>query len=160
MKPHTFFRAALFTPYILWGFCVLLLIPLTSIPAELSESLNIFLIPAMFYTIGILLWFLPYTILTITLWIWSINKPITSLRQAALLSPIFLSFLMIGEAGLIYLLTNDITEFVESAFSIFAFFGVLSLVFGYLCVGIAFGMHQLLQIKGLIAVENTSPPFA
>ena len=155
MKPQTFFRLSLFIPFILWILCAFVTVPLTMSSIDIPETWNTILMPAMFYLIGILLWFIPYTTLAIILWIWSKNRSASALRNAALTSPFFLSFLMVLEAGLIYQSTNDLAEFVQSAFNFFALFGGLSMLFGYLCVGIAFGTLKLLQTRNLILVQES-----
>ncbi|MBL8103225.1 MAG: hypothetical protein JNM02_11880, partial [Anaerolineales bacterium] len=80
MTPLTYFRFALFIPYMLWGISLLVVLPVSMSNIEISESLNIILMPVMFFTIGVILWFFPYTILAIGLWIWSKNRSMTELR--------------------------------------------------------------------------------
>ena len=153
MKPQTFFRIALLTPYILWGIGLLVMLPLSAMENELSETWNFILIPVAFYTIGIILWFLPYTILAIGLGIWSGNKSMSALRNTALTAPILFFVLMSIEIIIVNLPVTTITEFLRAITEQSLAFGVFSLLYGYLCVGIAFGIFKFLQHKNLIAIE-------
>lgn len=153
MKPQTFFRIALLTPYILWGIGLLVMLPLSAMENELSETWNFILMPVAFYTIGILLWFLPYTILAIGLGIWGGKKSIAALRNAALAAPVLFFVLMTIEIIIVNLPATTITEFLSAIAGQSLAFGVFSLLYGYVCVGIAFGIFKLLQHKNLIAIE-------
>ncbi len=155
MKPQTYFRLALFTPYILWGVGLLAALPPSLI--ETTESWNIVLAPVMFYVIGIILWFVPYTILAIGLWIWSKNRTITSLRNAALVSPLLFLVLILIEMVLISLPADSVGEFMQELLGQTLMLGVFSLVFGYLCVGIALGIFKFLQAKNHISQETSLP---
>jgi hypothetical protein len=153
MKPQTFFRLALLVPYILWGIGLLVMLPLSAMENELSETWNFILMPIAFYTIGIILWFLPYTILAIGLGIWAKNKSINSLRNMALAAPFLFFVLMSIEIIIVNLPATTITEFLSAIAEQSLAFGVFSLLYGYVCVGIAFGIFKLLQHKNLIAIE-------
>jgi hypothetical protein len=153
MKPQTFFRLALLVPYILWGIGLLVMLPLSAMENELSETWNFILMPIAFYTIGIILWFLPYTILAIGLGIWAKNKSINSLRNTALAAPFLFFVLMSIEIIIVNLPATTITEFLSAIAEQSLAFGVFSLLYGYVCVGIAFGIFKLLQHKNLIAIE-------
>lgn len=157
MKPQSFFRSALFIPYILWVLCALIIFPITQLNVDIPPVWDIVFMPAMFYLLGILLWFFPYTILAIILWVWSRNKPLDVLRKMGLISPILLAFLMVAEMGFLFIATNDLAGFVENVLAYSAFLGGLSLVFGYFCVGIAFGIFKILQQRGKISLQNISP---
>lgn len=156
MKPQTYFRIALFIPYILWAICLLIFLPISAL--EISDAWNAALMPLAFYLFGVLLWFIPYSLLAIGLWFWSRGKSVTTLRNAALLSPILFSLLLIIEAVLVSLPADSIIGFVENAVSYTAMLGAFGLVFGYACVGIALGIFKFLQTKKRIAEETPLPP--
>jgi hypothetical protein len=153
MKPQTYFRIALLIPYILWGIGLLVMLALSAMENELSETWNFILMPIAFYTIGIILWFLPYTILAIGLGIWSGNKSITALRNAALAAPFLFFVLMAIEIIIVNLPATDITQFSNAIAEQSLAFGVFSLLYGYVCVGIAFGIFKVLQGKNLLVIE-------
>ncbi len=102
MKPRTYFVVALLFPYILWGMCALIVASL-SLVQEMPETWNIVLMPIVFYAFGVILWFVPYTLLAIGMWIWSRNKSATALYKLSMLAPILLLPLMLIEAVLIAL---------------------------------------------------------
>jgi hypothetical protein len=155
MKPQTYFRLALLSPYALWGICALALFLLQSI-LETPEAWNIALMPITFYVIGILLWFIPYTLLAVGLWIWSRSRSTPALYRMALIAPILLLVLMLAEIVLVSLPVDSMAELTEELIGQSALVGGFSLVFGYLCVGVALGVFKVLQARKLIAKET--PP--
>jgi hypothetical protein len=155
MKPRTYFRLALLFPYLLWGICILTFLPLSTL--EISEAWNVALMPVTFYVFGIILWFVPYTLLAIGLEFWSRNKSTSALRNTALAAPILFTLLMLAEGVLVNLPAESLSIFMKEIFDQSIVIGIFSLVFGYLCVGIALGTFKLLQGKNLIA-EETAPP--
>lgn len=155
MKPRNYFGAALLFPYILWCVCASILFLLSSL--DESEALNFVLMPIAFYVLGVILWFLPYTVIAIGLWLWSRNKPTKFLWRAATLAPFFLFILTAIEAMIISLPADSATEFLEEAISQMVFLGVFSLLFGYLCVGIAAGVYKILQSRKLVVDEIMAP---
>jgi len=157
MKPQTFFRSALFIPYLLWVLCVLIALPFTKFSEDIPQIWNVISVPVMVYLIGIILWFFPYTVLAIGLWVWSGNKTVSALKKTGMISPFLLAFLMVVETGLLFFFADDFAEFVKNALAYSAFFGGLSLVFGYFCVGIAFGVFKTIQVQGKINIQDMPP---
>jgi hypothetical protein len=161
MKPRTYFRLALLFPYILWGVCALVFAILSSL-RESSGTWNIILMPIAFYTIGVILWLVPYTMLAAGMWILSRNKSTTALYKLAMLAPLLLFALMFIEVVLISLPARSVAELTKDLLGQSALVGGLSLVFGYLCVGVAWGVFKFLQAKHLIAGEmpaSVSEPY-
>jgi hypothetical protein len=156
MKPQTYFRLALLFPYVLWGVCALIFFTLQSI-FEIPEAWNIVLMPMTFYVFGIILWLIPYTLLAIGLGIWGRNKSTDTLRKMAFAAPILFFILMLIEVVLVSLPAESIAEFIKELLAQSAMLGVFSLVFGYLCVGIALGIFKFMQTKKLIAEESPIP---
>lgn len=154
MKPRTCFKLALLVPYILWGICALIFLLVSSM--EIPENWSIVLMPLVFYVFGIILWFIPYTVLAVGLWIWSRNKSAKSLSKSAILAPILLAILISIEAILVTLPSDSVSEFVAAATSQSAVVGVFSLIFGYLCVGIAAGVYKILRARNFIEEESPS----
>jgi hypothetical protein len=152
MKPRTYFGLALLFPYILWVISALI-VAIMSAVQEVPETWNTVLMPIVFYAFGIILWFVPYTLLAIGMWIWSRNKSTTTLYKLALLAPILLSALMLIEVVLVSLPADSMAELAKDLLSQSALVGGFSLVFGYLCVGVAMGVFKFLQSKHRIAEE-------
>jgi hypothetical protein len=137
-------------PYILWIICALIVFIISSIP-KTSPSWEFVMMPFFFYAFGILLWFIPYTILAIGMWVWSKGKSTAALYKPALAAPLLLFVLMLIEVVLISLPVNSVTELTEELLSQSAVLGGFSLVFGYLCVGIALGIYKFLKSRNIIA---------
>lgn len=155
MKPRTYFGLALLTPYALWIVCALIAYLLSG--EETSTGWDILLMPVFFYAIGILLWFIPYTLLAIGLWIWSRNKPVKSLFRAAMAAPVLMGVLMFMEGLLVNLPASDLAQLGRELPGQVALLGGLSLVFGYFCVGITLGIYKMLQARKFIAEEMPAP---
>lgn len=152
MKPRTYFGLALLFPYILWAICALIAFTLSG--QETSTGWDILLMPVFFYAIGILLWFIPYTLLAIGLWIWSRNKSVTGLFRAAMAAPVLMGVLMLLEGLLVNLPASDLAQLGRELPGQIALLGGLSLVFGYVCVGIAWGIFKILKTRKFIAEET------
>jgi hypothetical protein len=156
MKPKTFFKFSLFFPYILWGICVLIAYLIsTFLHSDTVPILETLLIPVMFYAIGILFWFIPYTLLAIGLLIWSRHKSIDNIYRASIRAPLLLLILMVLEAVVLSVGSGGIGEIIKSTLEESLLLGGCSLVFGYLCVGIALGLYRFLRSKDFIKEEET-----
>ena len=156
MKPQTFFRLAILFPYLLWIICVLIVALLSTLTQEISSTLNVVMMPFFFYAFGILLWFIPYTILAIGMWIWSKGKSTKALYKLALSAPILLFILMLFEVVVIYQPAKNMGELTADLPGQAAMMGSFSLFFGYFCVGIALGIFKLLKSKNIVSEEVIS----
>jgi hypothetical protein len=153
MKPVTYFHFALLLPYLLWGLSALVV---AIAPQKTSSTWTTLLTPVYFYAFGILLWFLPYTVLAVGLLIWSRNKQTNHLFKAALTAPLVLVVLMAVEAGLVSIPSESMSDFSSILLGQAALLGGFSLVFGYLCVGFALGIYKFLRTRSLIREEAAS----
>lgn len=151
MKPRAFFGLALLFPYILWVISALIAFLLSG--QETSTGWDILLMPVFFFAIGILLWFIPYTLLAIGLWLWSRNKSVTALFKAAMVAPVVLGVLMLLEGLLVNLPASDLAQLGRELPGQVALLGGLSLLFGYFCVGIALGIYKILKTRNFIVEE-------
>lgn len=155
MKPVTYFRFALLLPYLLWGLSALVI---AVAPQETSPTWTTLLMPVYFYAFGVLVWFIPYTVLAIGMWVWSRDKSATSLFKAAMISPLVLVVFMVIETALVSLPSQSMSEFGSAFPGQILVLGGFSLVFGYVCVGIALGIYRLLQTRRIIAQEPSAEP--
>jgi hypothetical protein len=153
MKQKTFFGIALLFPYTLWVFSALVVFILSS--RELSTSWNSILMPFGIYTFGIVLWFIPYTILAVGMWVWSRNKPIQAIFKAGLLAPFSLVLLMFVEVIIFSFGSGSIEETFNNVVREALAMGAFSLVFGYLCVGIVLGLYKFLLSRNIFKEETT-----
>lgn len=160
MKPRKLFGVALLFPYLLWGICLLIANVFSS--RDVPDIWNMLLAPAAYYVIGIIFWFIPYSLLAIGTWIWSKNKSIESLRKSGLRAPVIFSGLIAIEYSIIILVnylpseTGKVIWASESGDATMQFLAMLitsSLLVGYLLVGIALVIFKVLKSKNLI-VEN------
>jgi hypothetical protein len=120
----------------------------------MSTAWNLVLMPITFYTFGVILWFIPYTVLAIGMLIWSRNKPTAALSKLAMLAPILFLALMLIEAVLVSLPAESIAKLTKDLPGQSALLGGFSLLFGYLCVGVAMGLYKFMQSKNLIKQDN------
>jgi hypothetical protein len=104
------------------------------------------------YTIGIILWFLPYTFLVIILLIWSVRKPPERIARAFVFSPLMMAVLITGETALFYTLQSDGLS-IDAIFSMLSLVA-LSIVFGYFNMGIVAGIYVLLRKWNFIQLED------
>jgi len=140
-------------PYLLWVICAAVMLPLSS--QEFSESLNLVLLPVIYYLLGIVVWFVPYTILAIGMWFWSKDKPLKSVRTLAMIAPFLFFILAFIEIVAILLPRETSVEPSEYLLNLTVQLGAFSLGFGYLCIGIALGIYKLLQTRRLILEEHS-----
>lgn len=152
MKPQTYFRFAFFIPLILW--VISLVISLIISGKDLAPLENALLIPIAAYAIGIIFWFFPYVILVIGMWIWNKNRNVSTLQNAGLAAPFIFYLLMMAEVSVVYFGTDGVGNLQKDFLGISAMFAVLSLVFGYFCVGIALGIYKILQARNFILQET------
>jgi len=153
MKLRTYFGLALLFPFLLWGVCALVVYILSS--KNIPDAWEPVLMPVFFYAFGIVLWFIPYSLIVVGMWTWSKNKSIKAVCKMTLIAPPILSVLIILEAVLMFPRENlaDLANSLPGQAAVIVGF---SLVFGYLCVGISFGLFRFLQVRHLIT-EEVSP---
>ena len=167
MRTRSYARLALLIPLLLW--VILLLVELlinAVIPAELRSNgpttffgfLEMFV---LFYLIGILIWFLPYLVLAIALLVASFRSRPEMLRYLFILSPFAMAILAMMEATLVSLPAGgfaspsaDLATNFTTGIGINLMMGILSLVYGYICVGLGFAGYKLLQRFGKIKEEE------
>jgi hypothetical protein len=150
MKPQVFLRFSLLLPYLLWG--IMLLVVLADRGSEAGETTGFFgagLLASM-YVIGIIFWFLPYTLLALGLVIWSLKKQPKTILRVFALSPLLLTVLILLEINLLSLVSEDPAALVSQSnlrdlMSLNLLAIGLTLGAGYLCVGLGFGLYKLLQ---------------
>jgi hypothetical protein len=140
-KPQNLLRLLLLIPYLAWGI-TLLLVSLISAAAGNSYTSNAVFEAlvgvASFYTIGIVVWGIPYTILAVGLLLWSINKPAHNIFKVFVFSPFLLSILMGLEIALISFWPPQAPS-LEGLMNFLSYILVAvipTLIFGYVFVGV------------------------
>ena len=166
MKTTTYLRLSLLIPFLVWGVCLLFFLLLGTFEPTGSEImgsnivLGLIFWTILFYLFGIRGWFLPYLLLSVILLIWSFRSPASVLMKGFVLSPLFMTVLIMilvnvwsigsGNWGSF---SYSPTENFENFFGSNLWFVILTLGWGYLCVGIGYGLYRLLQRQGLIKDE-------
>ena len=153
MKQRTFFRLAFLFPYILWMICALIAFTISSSSQVTSPVWDVILMPVFFYAFGIFFWFIPYTLMATGMWIWSGNKSPAMLQRMALTAPLLLFVFLLIEVVLASLPVNNVGELANDLLDQLLLLGGFSLVFGYLCVGIALSVYKVLKANKLIMEE-------
>ena len=168
MKTTTYLRLSLLIPFLVWAFCALTLFLLSAFePDELgSDGPTAFAVIAIFflyYVFGILVWFLPYLLLCMVLLVWSFKSRAQVLIKGFALSPFGMAFLVLAFVNMLSLNGEDMSRlgsnreaFVEDLWGSNVVFLVLTLLWGYLCVGIGYGTYKILQRLELIR-DDTVP---
>jgi hypothetical protein len=165
MKPQFFLRLSLLLPYVLWAIMVLLsYIPgfgqETSLLGDTTEFLNIGFLAALFL-VGILFWFLPYTLLAFGLWIWSRNNQVRTILQVFAISPLLLTALILLEVNILSIVLGDPAVFLSASnlrdlMSLNLVAIGLTLGAGYFCVAIGYGIYKLFQYLHIFKEAETA----
>ena len=158
MKTTTYLRLSLLIPFLVWAVCLLFFIIWSRIDAHGPETnganiiSGLILWSVLFYVFGIIGWFLPYLLLSLTLLVWSFRSRAQVLIRVFALSPvamtilivIFMSILSVGSQDWNMFSSNPATDF-ENFFGSSLWFAIITLLWGYICVAIGFGIYKLLQ---------------
>jgi hypothetical protein len=134
----------------------------TSKPTAITDLIFLFF---AFYVFGIIVWALSYLLLSLILLSLSFIAQGWATMKGFALSPIAMTMLMvslvnllaIGTSGDDMILSNPAVkdpDFISFNILVFA----LSLIRGYICVGIGFGIYKLLKQIGLIRDEARTEP--
>lgn len=172
MKTRTYARLVLLVPLVIW----VILLPaviLTSlvIPAYLGWNepdmfFGLIELVFSFYVIGIPFWFLPYLLLSIVLLFASFRSRLEVLKCLLALSPFAMAILVVIELAIIAVAiwgfsipSAGFQQDIIISTTIFLLvgilgFGILALMWGYICVGFGFGGYKILQRFGKIKDEE------
>jgi hypothetical protein len=149
----------LLIPYIAWGIA-LLFVSWISGSAGNSEApnafLNVIIAVASIYTIGIVIWGIPYTILSVGLLLWSINKPAPTIYKVLVFSPLLLSIFTIVEIALISFWPPE-TPSLESLLSFLSYLLITvipTLMIGYGFVGVGSILYKAIRHINLVRTEG------
>jgi hypothetical protein len=166
MKTAIYLRLSLLIPILVWGVCLLVFILASTAPVNEFVS-NSSTTPATaifvffgFYTFGIVVWFFPYLLLSLLLLALSFIAKVGITMKIFALSPIAMTILTITLLNLVALGTSgDSTVWSNRlvkdqdfiSFNLLSL--VLSLIWGYICVGIGFSLYKLLRHLRIIRDE-------
>jgi hypothetical protein len=98
MKPKTLLLLLLFLPYLIW----VIAIPFVVLPTK-STLQGIITGFSIVYTLGIVFWGIPYTVLVIGVLFWSRKKSTKEVYAVLSQSPLWLALIMVVELLIVYL---------------------------------------------------------
>jgi hypothetical protein len=164
MKPQTFLRLSLITPYLLWGISAIVAMVVSSSKStsfDTNPIINTLMYIPMLYAIGVFIWGIPYTLLAVGLGLWSRGKPTQKILRTFAWSPVMLAVLISFEVLAFSINWNDLkagfsqnsTDFGASILGM----GALAIVFGYLSIGVVAGVYKGLTWLNLIKNEKEMP---
>ena len=158
-KHQHLLRSLLLIPYFAWGI-TLLFVYFVSASAQNSYTPNVFFDAltgvASFYTIGIVLWGIPYTILVLGLLLWSINKPAPIIYKVFAFSPFLLSILMAVEIALISFWPPQAPSLggLMDFLSYILVAVIPTLIFGYGFVGASSVLYKAARYLNFISING------
>jgi hypothetical protein len=161
IKSQNLLRLLLIIPYLAWGIALTCSLLISATASELSATyafFDIFAGVTSFYAIGIIVWGIPYTALTLGLLLWSIQKPESTIYKVFALSPFFLAVLTLAEIVLIYFWPPQVfplgglTEFLSITLVVV----IPTLLFGYAFVGIGILVYKAMGRLDLLRTETKS----
>jgi hypothetical protein len=167
MKTNIYLRWSLLIPFLVWLLCLLFMIPASIITFQdttLGQSdniLDLLFALAGAYVFGIVLWIVPYLLLSLILFFSSfIGSPrvmialyaLSPLAMTALTLAIMYTFLFafVGISASPEMPVSSLQGYTESTLAV----GGLSLLWGYICVCIGYGVYKLLQHRRVIQDEQ------
>lgn len=167
MKTITYARLSLLIPILVWVLSLSVMILASEFLADdlnYSDQATVLAAAGMlilFYVIGILVWFIPYLILASVLILLTIRVRLQVLRYVFALSPFAMAILIMLVVALITNTSPDGTSFFsaladnyQETLGASGLFGIITLIWGYVCVGLGFGLYKLLQYWGIIQLEQ------
>ena len=120
-----------------------------------------------FYLMGAVFWLIPYTVLTIILWLWSRNKTEKQIIKRFMWSPVYLSALILAYSLIItffILRTDDAMSQAIGSMPLILILPMnvcalpLTLVVGYIFISIVAWIHGILRRMGMIMDEELNLP--
>lgn len=170
MKTTTYLRFSLLIPLVVWGICLLFLLLVNAIPETSALAVDesqgitelVFLFLA-FYIFGIIVWIIPYVLLALILFFWSFISRAKTALKVFTLSPLAMTILTVAALNILKLGTTDENSLFSSPGVIdqdlidLNVLGIaFALIWGYMCVGIGFGIYKILQKRGVIRDEESA----
>jgi hypothetical protein len=161
MKTTTYLRYSLLVPFVIWGICLLVILTLNATAAdqpspELPESITMGI--SIFFTayvLGIIFWIFPYLLLGLILFFSTFIVRARTALMVFALSPVAMTLLTIATVIIIDLGNSGVLEESYSYSNFMGFVAILVLGWGYICVGLGYGIYKLLQGRGKIRDEDT-----
>ena len=157
MKTTSYLRLSLLIPFLVWASCALALFLWSrfepnGLGSQSPTAIDVIAMFFLFYVFGILVWFLPYLLVCIILLVWSFKSRAQVLIKVFALAPVGMAFLVLAFVDVLSLIGEDMSTlvskprpFFEDLFGSNVLFLILTLLWGYMCVGIGYGTYKILQ---------------
>lgn len=166
MKTRTYARLSLLIPILVWVVSLVFLLALyvlfpdTQSGSDMPAVIAVVGMVLVFYVVGIIFWLIPYLLVSLILLLVSFRSTEKTLKVVYLLSPILMAIsIMILMTVLTIapaegpLPASDLLSSFQDSIGTGGLFAILTLVWGYICVGLGFGIYKLLQRFGMIKSE-------
>ena len=157
MKTMTYLRFSLLIPFVIWGICLLVILIMdgvsqnqftSGLPEAISVGVAVFFTA---YVLGILFWILPYLLLALILFFSTFISRTRVALQLFALSPLAMMLLTLAT---VIIMSLSSSGSIDQDFSNLVLFVIaLVLSWGYICVGIGYGIYRFLQRRGIIRDE-------
>ena len=167
MKTRSYARLSLLIPLLIW---VISLLFLLAVFALFPDSQTISQTPKLvagvqmlllFYVIGIIYWLIPYLLVSLVLLLISFIITEKLLKVMYILSPILMAGVILIAVTTVTiipfegpLVIDDLTSGLQDSIGAGALFAIITLIWGYICVGLGFGFYLLLQRFRMIRGEG------
>lgn len=158
MSTTTYLRFSLLIPFVIWGICLLVIMSANAtamdqftpaLPEKISTGATVLFTA---YVIGIIFWIFPYILLALILFFSTFISKAHSAMKVFALSPLAMTVLTLATVIIIDLSNSGSIDQDFSSFILLAVGLVLS--WGYINVGIGYGIYKMLQHRGIIRDEE------
>ena len=168
MKTRAYARLSLFIPFLVWVVSLLLFLAYVFLAdgqsaAETPTLVAVVGVLLLFYIIGIVYWLIPYVLVSLALLLLSFISSERVLKVVYPLSPILMSALILIVVTTLTinlpessLLTADLSSTFQDSIGSGFLFAIITLIWGYICVGLGFGGYKLMQAFGMIKEETST----
>jgi len=160
MKTQKYIRLSLLAPYIAWIILAssVYMFSYLFTDTQSPPMLDTIMMPVIYYVFGILIWGIPYSLLAITLGIWSRNQEPQKTAKVFAVTPLILATLVTAQAAILFLFDGGLlsTDFGSMVLML----SILSIIYGYIIIGFVAGTYKLLSRVGFIHIEEEHPTTA
>jgi hypothetical protein len=115
----------------------------------------------LFYVVGIIYWLIPYLLVSLVLLLVSFRSTEKIMKAVYLLSPILMTIVIVILMTVLTITppqgslpTGDLISSFQDSLGTAGLFAILTLIWGYICVGLGFGIYKLLQRFEMIKAEE------
>ena len=157
MKTITYLRLSLLIPFLVWTFGVLFFFLWSAfepngLGSDGPAAIAVIGVFFLFYVFGIFIWLLPYVLLCLMLLGLSFKSKAQVLIRVFAWSPFAMASLVLALVNMLSFHSDGMNrlfsnpgEAAENLLGSNTLFLILTLLWGYICVGIGYGAYKILQ---------------